>query len=133
MTAARPVFVYGSLTDADRVDALLGDWRFAGEATLVGLRPVAGRHPTLVPGGETAGRLLVTSELDALDRYEGVDRGLYVRVGVPVVDGGSAWVYVGDPGRLGAAGDWPGEGPFVDRVRDHVGSATVRVRRAADR
>ena len=43
-----------------------------------------GTYPTLAPGGQTEGRLLVTPDVDALDAYEGVDRGLYARVSVPL-------------------------------------------------
>lgn len=131
--ADRPVFVYGTLADADRVDAVLRDWRFAGRAVLEGLHRVDGRYPTLAPGGAADGRLLETAELDALDDYEGVAAGLYVRVSVPVVGGGSAWCYVGDPGRLDASADWPGEGTLRDRVTTYLEAASVRVERFAYR
>jgi gamma-glutamylcyclotransferase (GGCT)/AIG2-like uncharacterized protein YtfP len=127
------VFVYGTLTDAERADALLDTWRFDGSAVLVGCHRVVGQYPTLVPGGETDGTLLVTPEIDALDAYEGVDDGLYVRVGVPVADDGEAWVYVGDPGPLDAPARWPGEGPFRERVRRYVGAETVCIRRSRNR
>lgn len=128
-----PVFVYGTLTDASRAEALLDEWRFDGDAVLVGLRRVDGRYPTLAPGGTTAGRLLVTPELDRLDAYEGVDRGLYVRAAVPLADGDRAWLYVGDPDRLDAPAAWPGDGSFADRVRAFVDDETVQVRRAGNR
>lgn len=173
-----PVFVYGTLTDAERVDALLDDWRFDGHAVLEGCRRVEGEYPTLAPGGRVAGRLLVTPALDALDAYEGVASGLYVRESVPVRGGGEriagsqvssdersesdgvsgvrsepearrgakrngggkAWLYVGDPARLGAPASWPGDGPFAARVRSYLdASAVVRRpgrgagRRPADR
>lgn len=131
--AATPCFVYGSLTEADRVDSLLDDWRFAGEAVLDGLHRVDGRYPTLAPGGRTTGRLLLTTELDRLDAYEGVDRGLYVRVAVPVVEGDEAWLYVGDPDRLDAPADWPGPGAFADRVHRYLEAERVRLRRTANR
>lgn len=131
--APTPVFVYGTLADADQAQALLDDWRFDGPAALDGLHRVEGRYPTLAPGGRTEGRLLVTPQLDALDAYEGVDAGLYVRVGVPLVDGDRAWLYVGDPTRLDAAADWPGEGPFADRVRRSLETEGVRVRRTGNR
>lgn len=134
------VFVYGTLTDPDRVERVLDDWRFAGPATLVGLARATGRYPTLVPpgdavGGEDAeaddgtserssgvdGRLLETPEVAALDAYEGVADGLYVRVAVPVAGReGDAAVYVGDPGRLGVEATWPCAGSFAERVRRYV-------------
>ena len=125
------VFVYGTLTDPDRVRELLGSFVFVGAATLHGLHLVDGRYPTLVPGGETAGRLLRTDEIAALDAYERVGDGLYVRVAVPL-DGGDphpdeAAVYVGDPDRLGAAVTWPGEGPFGERVRSYLATAEASV------
>ena len=128
----RPVFVYGTLTDADRADAVLEAWRFDAEAVLEGLRLVDGPYPTLAPGGETPGRLLVTPEIDALDAYERVTNGLYERVALPPSDGGEAWCYVGDPDRLDAPVDWPGEGAFARRVRRYCRDAGVRVRPLAD-
>ncbi len=87
------VFVYGTLTDPDRIASVVETFEFVGTATLVGLHRVEGRYPTLAPGGETEGRLLDTPDVEALDAYEGVERGLYCRVTVP--DGIA--VYVGDP------------------------------------
>jgi len=131
------VFVYGTLTDASRGAAVLDEFAYVGPATLSGLHRVEGRYPTLAPGGSVAGRLLRTDEVDALDRYEGVDRGLYVRVSVPVVDGEAAddspdrpeeaEVYVGDPARLDAPADWPGDGGFGARVRRFVREQAVRL------
>lgn len=125
------VFVYGTLTDPERARELLGSFVYVGAATLHGLHLVDGRYPTLAPGGKTAGRLLRTDEIDALDAYERVDEGLYVRIEVPL-DGGErhpseATVYVGDPDRLDAEATWPGEGPFEERVRSHLATAEVSV------
>lgn len=128
------VFVYGTLTDSGRVDAVLDDWAFGPDATLDGLHRVEGKYPTLAPGGETEGRILRTPEIGRLDAYEGVDRGLYVRVTVPRAredDSGSGEevaVYVGDPDRLGADARWPGDGPFAARVQTHLADHAVRVR-----
>ncbi|RQH01998.1 gamma-glutamylcyclotransferase family protein [Natrarchaeobius oligotrophus] len=118
------VFVYGTLTDRARVERVLEIGRFAfdGEATLEGLHRIEGRYPTLAPGGSAEGRLLCVecAALERLDRYEGVESGLYVRVSVPRAnDGRPVQVYVGRPERLGVGDrvDWPGEGAFRDRVR----------------
>lgn len=125
------VFVYGTLTEPERVAEVLGSFVFVGSATLIGLRPVEGRFPTLVPGGETAGRLLRTDEVAALDGYERVDDGLYVRVTVPLDAPAEypdeAAVYVGDPDRLDADATWPGDGSFRDRVVDRVSAGDVVV------
>jgi gamma-glutamylcyclotransferase (GGCT)/AIG2-like uncharacterized protein YtfP len=126
------VFVYGTLTEPDRVAAVVDSYVFVGPATLDGLRLVEGRYPTLAPGGETAGRLLRTDAVDALDAYEGVDDGLYVREAVPL-DAPSGYpetaaVYVGDPDRLDADATWPGSGPFAERVRRTLAARDVGVR-----
>ncbi|OLZ42614.1 gamma-glutamylcyclotransferase [Natrinema saccharevitans] len=152
------VFVYGTLTDPERVASVLETTPseavrlFVGPATLEGLHRVDGRYPTLVPGGSVGGRLLAVDDaaLERLDRYEGVDNGLYVRVAVPIFDddGDSpadssetaslepapgapadrSWVYVGDPARLAVDATWPGDGPFGDRVRRFVSRADVVIR-----
>ena len=95
-------FVYGTLRDPERAREVLGRAEFGPDARLVGLGRASGRYPTLVPDGETAGRVLRLrdGDLAALDAYEGVDRGLYVRVRVPG-DDGDLWAYVGDPDALG--------------------------------
>ncbi|WP_418282906.1 gamma-glutamylcyclotransferase family protein [Halorubrum sp. DTA98] len=137
------VFVYGTLTDPVRVRGLLDSFVFVGSATLHGLHLVEGAYPTLAPDGETAGRLLRTEDIDALDAYEGVDDDLYTRSTVPL-DGPTdapandptdasadypteAVVYVGDPERLDADATWPGDGPFPDRVRSYLDTNDVRV------
>ncbi|QZY00377.1 gamma-glutamylcyclotransferase family protein [Halobaculum rubrum] len=144
------VFVYGTLTEPARVRELLDSFAFAGAARLEGLRVVEGRYPTLAPpveddssdrvgddglGDDAAvgGRLLRTDEIAALDAYERVDDGLYVRVSVPLIrpDGdpqGEAAVYVGDPERLDAPAAWPGNGPFEARVARTVRDRGVTVR-----
>lgn len=127
------VFVYGTLTAVGAVDSLLDEWRFDGAADLRGLRRKVGTYPTLAPGGNTRGRLLVTPALDTLDAYEGIDRGLYVRVSVPITDGGRAWLYVGAPDRLEVSVDWPGSGEFARRVRDYIDTADVKIRRIDNR
>lgn len=115
------VFVYGTLTDPEQAGAVLDSVEFVGRATLSGCHRVNGAYPTLAPGGEVDGRLLRTADIRALDEYEGVDRGLYVRVTVPLVaddaPGREVAVYVGNPEALDAPAEWPGDGPFRERVR----------------
>ena len=131
-------FVYGTLTDDGQVANLLDSYRFVGDAVCVGLRRIDGRYPTLVPGDRVTGRLLATDETDRLDRYEGVDRGLYYRFSVPVVDEGdsavpaeAATVYIGEPAGLGidpaADTGWPGSEAFTDRVGAYLASNPVRI------
>ena len=124
------VFVYGTLTDADRVADLLAAFSFRGDATLHGLRRVEGAYPTLAPGGSVDGRILRTPEIDRLDAYEGVDRGLYVRVPVPVEGGDPAAVYVGDPDALDVSEPvrWPGDGSLSERIAEFVAENGVAVR-----
>lgn len=120
------VFVYGTLTDPERVDEVLetGTAAFAGAATLEGLHRVDGHYPTLAPGGLVEGRLLEVDDhaLRRLDRYEGVDSGLYIRVTVPFEStDGEAAVYVGEPSRLDLEDvDWPAGPTFESRVRRYV-------------
>jgi gamma-glutamylcyclotransferase (GGCT)/AIG2-like uncharacterized protein YtfP len=121
-------FVYGTLTDPERVREVVDSFVFVGGAVLSGLHAVDGRYPTLAPGGSVGGRLLRTDEVAALDAYEGVDDGLYVRVSVPRAGGDPVAVYVGDPDRLDADATWPGDGPFAERVRRYVRDADVVVR-----
>nr|WP_076607686.1 gamma-glutamylcyclotransferase family protein [Natronorubrum thiooxidans] len=130
------VFVYGTLTDPDRVEVLLGDgpgeYELGSDAILEGLHRVDGRYPTLAPGGSVEGRLLAVDEpaLERLDRYEGVDRGLYTRVAVSHTDRQSVWVYVGEPERLHieAETSWPDEPSFREAVRSHLERAAVEIR-----
>jgi gamma-glutamylcyclotransferase (GGCT)/AIG2-like uncharacterized protein YtfP len=125
------LFVYGTLTDPERASEVLGESpEFGPDAVLEGLGRVEGEYPTLAPGGETPGRILETDDVDALDRYEGVDRGLYVRVTVPRADGdGSVDTYVGNPDRLDAPATWPGTGAFEGRVEQYVADNGVAVTR----
>ncbi|MWG34889.1 gamma-glutamylcyclotransferase family protein [Halomarina oriensis] len=126
------VFVYGTLTDPNRVAEVVDAFTFGPDATLVGCHRVDGAYPTLAPGDETTGRVLRTPNVGALDAYEGVDRGLYVRTSVPGPTGPCA-LYVGDPERLDAEATWPGDGPFDERVDRYLREHDVRVRTAADR
>lgn len=128
------VFVYGTLTEPENVGGAVDSFAFLGPAVLSGLHPVKGQYPSLAPGGQTGGRLLRTDEIDALDAYEGVDEGLYVRVSVPVAGGepeeaDEAAVYVGNHERLGVVEEvtWPGEGSLRERVERYVRENDVRV------
>ncbi|WP_144924454.1 gamma-glutamylcyclotransferase family protein [Halorubrum salsamenti] len=145
------VFVYGTLTEPERVAEVLDSYVYVGPATLFGLHLVEGRYPTLAPGGETGGRLLRTEEMDTLDEYEHVDSGLYRRMAVPLdaPDGhpNEAAVYVGDPDRLEADATWSDEGDsggiesgggegdhdggdqgFAERVERYLEREDIRVR-----
>ena len=123
-------FVYGTLREPDRAREVVGHADLGPDARLVGLHRVEARYPTLAPGGETDGRVLRLrdGDLAALDAYEGVDRGLYVRVRVPD-GGGGLWTYVGDPAALDAGVAWPGDGPLRMRVAGYVDRHDVRVER----
>lgn len=121
------VFVYGTLTNPARVADVVDSYAFVGPAHLHGLHLVEGRYPTLAPGGEAAGRLLRTNEIDRIDGYEGVDDGLYVRISVPQADGEDVAVYVGDPERLDADVIWPGTGAFAARVESFLARSDVLV------
>lgn len=124
-------FVYGTLTDPEVASRVLDSFVYRGRATLVGCHRVDGSYPTLAPGGDVTGRLLETDEVATLDRYEGVADGLYVRVSIPLesTDTLPATVetYVGDPDRLDAPAEWPGDGPFERRVAAYVRDHDVRV------
>ncbi len=121
-------FVYGTLTDSETATTVLDSFEYGPPATLEGLRRVDGEYPTLLPGGSVAGRLLESDEVDRLDRYEGVDRGLYVRVSVPHGTGGAVETYIGNPDPLGVPDEWPGDGSFEQRVRAFLADTDVRVR-----
>ena len=132
------VFAYGTLTDSDRAASVLDTFAYRGDAVLHGLHRVEGTYPTLAPGGKVNGKFLRTADIDALDRYEGVERGLYVRVSVPLDSSGgtddageTVGVYVGDPTALSVDGiSWPGSGSFRERVERYLREESVRVHRA---
>lgn len=121
------VFVYGTLTDPATAERMLGSFAFGADAVLDGLHRVDGAYPTLAPGGRCEGRILSTPERGTLDRYEGVDRGLYTRCSIPRVGGGTVECYVGDPGALGVPDEWPGTGSFADRVERYLRTRDVVV------
>jgi len=122
-------FVYGTLTNPQTASTVLDTFDFQGEATLQGLHRVDGEYPTLAPGGTVTGRLLETDETEALDRYEGIEHGLYIRVALPRTDGTEVETYVGHPGRLGVEDEWPGEGPFAERLHQYLERNDVVVER----
>ncbi len=122
------VFVYGTLTDPETVGDVLDSYVFVGSAILRGLHAVEGEYPTLAPGGEVAGRLLRTEQIDRLDEYERVGDDLYTRISVPL-DDETAAVYVGDPDRLDADADWPGDGELSERVEQYVADGGAWVER----
>lgn len=123
------VFVYGTLTDHATTGAVLSEYEYRCSAELVGLHRIDGRYPTLAPGGTTAGRILATPDVEALDEYEGVDRGLYCRQSVPRADGsGTVACYIGDPDAVRAPVEWPGDGSFQHRVDRYCSQNGVVVR-----
>lgn len=136
------VFVYGTLTDPDQVSTVVDQYTLGPPAVCEGLQRLDGQYPTLAPGGRTDGRLLATPELALLDSYEGLDRGLYCRVSVPLSTDGptttttspfsaeTAEVYVGRQRLLGVETPvgWPGAGGFEQRVQRYVDSHSVRVK-----
>ena len=128
------IFVYGTLTDPDRAASVLDAFEYRGDAVLCGMHRADGTYPTLAPGGTIEGRLLSTTNVAALDRYEGVERGLYVRVSVPLdtetATDETVAVYVGDPTALSADGvSWPGSGSLRERVERYAREESVCVRR----
>lgn len=138
---ATGVFVYGTLTDPEQVSRLLDAYEFGPRAVCQGLERVDGQYPTVVPGDQVSGRLLYTPHLDRLDSYEGVDRGLYCRLSVPLgrsedptettVD-----IYIGNPIKLGVSKTpiWPGSGPFEQQVAEYieVNPVSVKMKAATD-
>lgn len=126
------VFVYGTLTDRETAAQVVESVEYRGRATLDGLHRVDGRYPTLLPGGSVEGRILLPPAIEPLDRYEGVESGLYVRVQVPTADGGRVETYVGEPARLCVPDEWPGSAPFPERVRTYIREHDV-VLRSEDR
>ena len=126
------VFVYGTLTDPDRAAAILSAYSFGPDARIDGLHRIEGAYPTLAPGGSVEGKILRTADIDALDAYEGVERGLYARVWIPYStdrnrrdSSTEVAVYVGRPTSLGVDVDWPGTGEFGERVRRYVDSNAI--------
>ena len=116
------LFTYGTLKSAITTPAgreLLRGCERVGEGVVSGTLYDAGEYPALLLGGEGT----VEGEvwrcpaplLRVLDRYEGVEEGLFRRAAVEVA-GRACWVYVAGPGlgprlRPGAiieSGSWTG-------------------------
>lgn len=122
------VFVYGTLTNRKRATDILDALDYRGSARLHGLHRQQGQYPTLGPGGHVDGRLLSTPNIAALDKYEGIDQGLYIRVSIPRTEcPGTVETYIGDPDALGVPASWPGDGPFEKRVRRYIDERDVSV------
>jgi gamma-glutamylcyclotransferase (GGCT)/AIG2-like uncharacterized protein YtfP len=103
MTAASfHLFTYGSLVDASGPGAqLLRGCQRVAEGSLRGTLYDLGEYPALLLSGNTLVRGLIwrcpTDRLPHLDAYEGVEDGLFRRVGVQVGTY-ACWVYVAGPG-----------------------------------
>lgn len=114
------LFVYGTLRRAGPAAQIMDGCEHMGEASVAGtLYDVGGRHPALM----LYGRDRVQGEvwwcpldfLQRLDEYEGVERGLFRRVGVRV-EQVACWTYVAGPAlareltpdRRIPSGDWLG-------------------------
>jgi gamma-glutamylcyclotransferase (GGCT)/AIG2-like uncharacterized protein YtfP len=112
------LFVYGTLRTGGGASDVLAGCECVGAASVTGtLYDIAGRHPALM----LYGRDRVQGEvwrcpvemLARLDEYEGVERGLFRRVGVRA-GGLACWTYVAGPAlsreltpaRRIAGGDW---------------------------
>jgi gamma-glutamylcyclotransferase (GGCT)/AIG2-like uncharacterized protein YtfP len=95
------LFAYGTLRDRGSSSSLLRDCVQIGPASVGGvLYDVDGEYPALVLYGTNpvAGEVwrCPNELLASLDTYEGVDAGLFRRVGVDV-DGTPCWTYVAGP------------------------------------
>jgi gamma-glutamylcyclotransferase (GGCT)/AIG2-like uncharacterized protein YtfP len=118
MSGGIHLFVYGALKSGGEESAVLAGSRLVGPATVAGtLYQTPSGYPALMLAG--AGRVhgeiwnCAPEILRELDAYEGVEDGLFRRVGVRVGDH-ACWTYVAGP-RLARAltpdrripsGDW---------------------------
>ncbi|MGQ0816225.1 MAG: gamma-glutamylcyclotransferase family protein [Gemmatimonadota bacterium] len=104
MTALRThfhLFAYGTLREKGAASSLLRDCERIGTATIGGvLYDIDGQYPALVRYGTSpvAGEIwrCPNELLASLDAYEGVDDGLFRRVGAEV-GGFACWTYVAGP------------------------------------
>jgi gamma-glutamylcyclotransferase (GGCT)/AIG2-like uncharacterized protein YtfP len=132
------LFAYGTLRRDGGQARILEGCAPVRDATVAGtLYDIDGRFPALVLYGDTpvrgeiwrcpADRLLV------LDEYEGVDAGLFRRVGLRV-DDTACWTYVAGPAlarrltadRRIASGDWLGGDRARGRTATRAGTAGDR-------
>ncbi|MGQ0563059.1 MAG: gamma-glutamylcyclotransferase family protein [Gemmatimonadota bacterium] len=95
------LFAYGTLRANGGADSLLRDCERIGRGTVGGvLYDIDGEYPALVLYGSrpVAGDIwrCPNELLGSLDAYEGVNDGLFRRVGV-AVDGIACWTYVAGP------------------------------------
>lgn len=95
------LFVYGTLRDGGPAAELLLGAEPVGPAVVAGtLYDIEGRFPALVlaGGGRVHGELwrCPVELLKKLDEYEGVDEGLFRRIGVRVGEQ-ACWTYVAGP------------------------------------
>ncbi len=106
MSAHIHLFVYGTLRSNGAGASLLADGVLVGEGSVGGvLYDIDGNYPALIlyPGTPIFGEVWRCPALSLfqLDEYEGVDEGLFRRVGVEVEmkDGGrqGCWTYVAGP------------------------------------
>lgn len=98
------LFAYGTLTEGSDAPAdLMAGCRKVAAGSVNGTLYALDRFPALLLGGrdEIPGEVwwCPADRLPALDRYEGVEDGLFRRVATRV-DGYACWVYVAGP-RLG--------------------------------
>lgn len=104
------LFVYGTLMEGQAQEGLLAGLARTSASTRGALWDLPAGYPALSPGSDVVhGELVAGLEdrmLALLDRYEGVDEGLFERVEIEVKVGlraSAAWVYVmNDPRRRGA-------------------------------
>lgn len=114
------LFVYGTLKRGLANHQQLSAARYAGEAAMPGVDlHDLGPFPMAVSGrGTVLGELygVDAATLARLDRFEGVPR-LYRRERLPLGDGRTAWIYLGQPRQVRHSprldgGCWPGVGPL---------------------
>ena len=93
------LFTYGTLR-SDPPPSLLDGCERVGTGTVTGTLYDLGEYPALLLGGDDPVEGTIwrcpTDRLPELDRYEGVEEGLFRRVGVEVGEYG-CWIYVAGP------------------------------------
>lgn len=103
------LFVYGTLRSGSSANHLLEGGRLVGPTTVAGeLHDVGGSYPALVLEGEGSveGEVWACPEelLAEIDRYEGVESGLFSRARV-ATGAGTCWTYVAGPALRPRLGD----------------------------